>query len=339
MTAPTKSINLALQGGGAHGAYTWGVLDALLEDGRLAIKAISGTSAGAMNAVVLAEGLAEGGIEGARKQLEQFWRGISDGARYSPIQRSWLERRTGGWDVRNTPGFWWLDTLTRMASPYQLNPMNINPVVKVLGQLINFDIVQRLDSIKLFISATNVRTGKVKVFENHELTAQHIMASACLPDYFQAVEIDGDAYWDGGYMGNPSLFPFFYQETADDIVLVQVNPIERAEIPQTAQDIRDRVNEISFNGALLGELRAIAFVQKLLDDGRLQGSGYRRLHMHLIHEDDALNTFNAASKMNAEWDFLCHLRDLGRQSAKKFLADNFENIGVRGTLNIRAALL
>ncbi|MBD3221814.1 patatin-like phospholipase family protein, partial [bacterium] len=257
-----KAVNLALQGGGAHGAFTWGVLDRVLEDERLEIAAISGTSAGAMNAVAVANGITRAGPEGARQALHDFWLAMSRAALFSPARRTPIDLIMGNWSLDRSPGYHMLDALTRLASPYQLNPMNLNPVRDVLEASIDFAEVRACTAFKLFVSATNVETGRVKVFPHERLTADMVMASACLPHLHQAVEIDGVPYWDGGYMGNPALFPFHGRTGTDDTVVVQINPIERKGGPKTPQEIQNRLNEISFNGSLLKELRAIDFVDR-----------------------------------------------------------------------------
>jgi len=330
-----KSINLALQGGGAHGAFTWGVLDRLLADERLEIAAISGTSAGAMNAVALADGFVRGGASGAREKLAAFWKAVSESARFSPVRRSLVDRLLGSWSLDRSPGYHAFDSLTRAVSPYQLNPLNMNPLRDLLAESIDFDCVRSCQAIRLFISATNVETGRVKVFHGAELNADMVMASACLPHLFQAVEIDGVPYWDGGYMGNPSLFPFFYDSECADVVIVQINPVERKGVPKTASEIQNRINEIAFNSSLLKELRAVDFVTRLIEDGRLDGSQYRRVRMHLIQNQDALIPLGASSKMNAEWAFLTHLRDIGRDTAEAWLEANFDHIGTRDSVDVR----
>ncbi|MDT8439971.1 MAG: patatin-like phospholipase family protein [Wenzhouxiangellaceae bacterium] len=331
-----KPINLALQGGGSHGAFTWGVLDRLLADDRLKIEAISGTSAGAMNAVALADGFVRGGPEGAREQLDSFWKSVSKSARFSPVRRSLVDRLLGSWSLDRSPGYHMFDALTRVVSPYQINPLNMNPLRDLIAESVDFDCVRSCQAIRLFISATNVETGRVKVFHGHQLTADMVMASACLPNLFQAVEIDGVPYWDGGYMGNPSLFPFFYGSECSDVVIVQINPIERKGVPKTASEIQNRINEIAFNSSLLKELRAVDFVTRLVEDGRLDASEYRRVRMHLIHNQDTLIPLGASSKSNAEWKFLTHLRDIGRNTAEAWLEANFEQIGKRDTVDVRA---
>lgn len=331
-----KRVNLALQGGGSHGAFTWGVLDRILEDGRLEIAAISGTSAGAMNAVALADGYTAGGADGAREKLEGFWRAMSDGAKNSPIKRAPIDVMMGNWSLDHSIGFHMMDAMSRMFSPYQMNPMNMNPLKDVLESCVNFECVQSCNSIDLFISATNVESGKVKVFDSRLLTSDMVMASACLPNVFQSVMIDGVPYWDGGYMGNPSLFPFHANSDTADIIVVQINPIERKGAPTTPQEIQNRLNEISFNSSLLKELRSIDFVARLIEEGKLDEAEYRRERIHIIENQDVLKELGASSKMNAEWAFLTHLRDLGRETAERWLDTHFDSVGEKSTVDLRA---
>lgn len=333
-----KMVNVALQGGGSHGAFTWGVLDRLLEDDRIGIEAISGTSAGAMNAVVVADGFMKGGPNGARQALGDFWDAVSREAVKGPVQRSPIAVLTGDWSLDTSPGYIWFDTLTRLVSPYMLNPLNHNPLKDLLEAQINFDRVTACDKIKLFISATNVHTGRVKVFTCGEITSDAVMASACLPFLFHAVEIDGVPYWDGGYQGNPVLFPFFDACASSDVILVQINPIERKTTPQTAREILDRVNEITFNSSLLKEFRAIGFVARLIDEGRLDPSEYRQVMMHRIDAEEEILKLSASSKLNAEWAFLVHLRDVGRDAASRWLDEHYESIGKKSTLDIRSII-
>jgi len=334
MAIKTKKINLALQGGGSHGAFTWGVLDKILEDGRLEFEAISGTSAGAMNAVVCADGMMRGGNDGARDALENFWSAMSSSAKGSPIQRTPFDILMGNWSLENSPGYHFFDAMTRVVSPYQTNPFNMNPLHRLIEEVVDFERVRACDQMKLFISATNVETGRVKVFDPHSLTADMVMASACLPMVFQAVEIDGVPYWDGGYMGNPSLFPFHTHTDCSDIVVIQINPVEREGAPKSAQDIMNRVNEISFNSSLLKELRSIDFVSRLIREGKLSDKEYRNTRIHIIEDQDVLLPLGASSKMNAEWAFLTHLRDLGRTTAEGWLEKNFKHIGKKATVDI-----
>ncbi len=333
---PPKRVNLALQGGGAHGAFTWGVLDALLQDARIEIAAISGTSAGAMNAVALADGFTAHGPEGAREKLHHLWQSISDAARHSPIRRDPLDVMMGTWNLERSWGYQAMDLMTRLFSPYQFNPVDMNPLRDIVEACIDFDRVRHCDSIRLFISATNVETGRVKVFDSRRLTVDMVMASACLPHLFRAVVIDDVPYWDGGYMGNPALFPFHTESDSADTIVVQINPVERRGIPRSAHDIQNRLSEISFNSSLLKELRAIDFVARLIDEGRLDEDHYRRARIHIIQNQAALAPLGASSKMNAEWAFLVHLRDLGRETAQAWLARHYDDLGQRGTVDLRA---
>jgi NTE family protein len=333
-----KSVSLALQGGGAHGAFTWGVLDAILADGRLAIEAMTGASAGAMNAVALTEGWLDGGADGARTALENFWRRISVDGKYGGSERSLIDTMLGAWSDGRPPGLIWFELFSKVASPYDVNPLNINPLRGVIADLIDFDKVRGCVDVNLFISATNVRTGKIKVFTRQELTADHLMASACLPMLFQAVEIGGEPYWDGGYMGNPPLYPLFYEAHGDDVLLVQINPLERRGLPTNARAIQDRLNEITFNASLLRELRAIDFVTRLIDEGKLSTRDYKRVLMHRIDGGLPLAQLTSSSRLNSEWNFLLGLRDMGRTAAKRWLKRNYVAIGVQGTVDLKEAI-
>jgi NTE family protein len=334
-----KKINLALQGGGSHGAVTWGVADRLLEDERIEIDAISGSSAGAVNAVACAYGLHQGGNAGAREALDALWKNISDaGKLYSPVQANPFPDNAAGTDMMNAFSYQMFDMVTRTFSPYQLNPFDVNPLKDILDRTIDFGSLRHCKVTKLFISATNVRTGKVHIFETKDITSDVIRASACLPFLFKAVEIDGEHYWDGGYMGNPVLFPFFYESKSSDVVIVHVNPIERDTVPTTAPEIMNRVNEISFNSSLLRELRAVDFVHRLLEEGWLK-EGYnnrlRDIRIHSIRSDEALVDYDITSKFRTDWDFLNELKEQGRDIAGLWLDENFDKIGERSSVNLR----
>jgi NTE family protein len=336
----TKTINLALQGGGAHGAFTWGVLDRLLEEERILVEGISATSAGAMNAAVFTYGYAMSGREGAKRALAGFWRRISSAAMQGPLQPSWLDKMMGNHSLHFSPAFVLADLMTRLLSPYEFNPLNLNPLKDVLEASVDFAALRQSDCpVKLYLSATNVRTGKVKIFERHEVCADRVLASGCLPFMFQAVEIDGEPYWDGGYMGNPAIFPLIYGCESRDIVIVHINPLERAAQPRSALEILNRINEISFNSSLMREMRAISFVTKLIDDGRVGGDDLRRLFIHSISADAVMATLGVSSKMNADWDFLLHLRDAGRTHAEAWIAASFDRLGRESTVDIREQYL
>ncbi len=335
-----KTINLALQGGGAHGAFTWGVLDRLLEDERIAFEGVSATSAGAMNAAVLAYGLTEGGRDGARKALAGFWRRVSHAAATGPLQPTWLDRLTGNRSLEWSPAFIAFDLISRLLSPYQFNPLNRNPLREVLLQSVDFDRLRSADCpVKLFLSATNVRTGKIKVFENDVICPERVLASGCLPMLFQAVEIDGEHYWDGGYMGNPAIYPLIYRCDSRDVMIIHINPLERQELPTTAFEIMNRVNEISFNSSLMREMRAISFVTKMIDDDPAAMKSLKRVLVHAIAADDIMSGLGAASKLNGDWDFLTYLRDHGREHADKWLAGNFDSLGRESTVDVRKEYL
>jgi NTE family protein len=330
-----KKINLALQGGGAHGAFAWGVLDRLLEDDRIEIEGISATSAGAMNATVLTYGYAAGGRQGARKALDGFWRRVAHIAAMSPFQATWLDRLMGNKSLENSPAFLWLEMMTRMVSPYQLNPINYNPLREALEQSVDFKMMRSEPlPIRLYLSATNVRSGKVKIFCGNDVTPDAVMASGCLPFLFQAVEIDGEHYWDGGYMGNPAIYPLIYNCGSRDVLVVHINPMHRDQVPTTAGEIMNRINEISFNSSLMREMRAISFVTKLIDDGKLQATGMKRMLMHSISAEEVMSKLGAMSKLNADWEFLTELKEFGQAHADAWLARNYDSLGRESTIDI-----
>jgi NTE family protein len=330
----TKSINLALQGGGSHGAFTWGVLDRLLEENSIHFEGISATSAGAANAVVLAFGMTIGGREGARRALRTFWQKVADVSWFSPIQPSTLDRLTNNYSLDHSPAPLAFDILSRVLSPYQLNPMNYNPLRQVLETVVDFKRLNQGSAVKLFLSATNVRTGKIKVFTGEEVTADVVLASACLPFLSQAVEIDGEAYWDGGYMGNPAIFPLIYHCSSPDVLVVHINPLARPDVPKTAREIMNRINEISFNSSLMREMRAIAFVSRLIEEGKLRDPTMKRMRIHAIDAEEMMQGLGAASKLNADWQFLKHLHGIGRARAEAWLAEGFAQIGIASSIDI-----
>lgn len=329
-----KAINLALQGGGAHGAFTWGVLDYLLESPRVRIEGISGTSAGAMNAVITADGLLEGDEDNARQELENFWFAVSKAAVLSPIRRTPLDMWMGNWSLDNSPGYLAFDFFSRMVSPYQFNPLGINPLRDIIAERVDFERVQACQYLKLFVCATNVRSGQQQVFRREEMSLDMVMASACLPFLYKAVEIDGEAYWDGGYMGNPALFPLMEECDSRDIAIVQINPVYRDKVPRSAAAILNRMNEITFNASLIKEVRAIAMLKRLIEVSDSDMTCYRDTHFHRIDAEDALQRLSVSSKLNAERAFLTHLRNQGRRTAEAWLEENFAALGERSTLDI-----
>ena len=332
--AQVRRINLALQGGGSHGAFAWGVLDRLLEDERIAIEGISGTSAGAVNGAVAAYGLTVGGRDKARALLDELWQRIASVAALTPLQPTPLDRMLGVGRMDFSPGYWMLDTMARVLSPYQFNALSIDPLRDVVGSLVDFDVLRHCETVKLFVGATDIKRCRVKVFELAEMSLDAVMASACLPFLHQAVEIDGEAYWDGGYSGNPAIFPLIYGTEARDVLLVQINPINHDDVPTTAQGILDRLNTVTFNATLMREMRAIAFVTKLIDGGFDDEGRLKRLLIHVIEAEDEMRALGVSSKLNADWTFLQHLRDIGRARAETWLGDNHRHLGKKSTVDI-----
>jgi NTE family protein len=329
-------VDLALQGGGAHGAFTWGVLDRLLEEAWLTFDGISGTSAGAMNAAVMASGHAHGGADGAKAALEDFWKHVSDASKFSPMRRGPMEMLTGQWTLDYSPMYLAAEMASRIFSPYDLNPLGNHPLRPILAELVDFEALAS-SPIRLFITATNVRTGAGHVFRNAQITPDVLLASGCLPTMFQAVEIDGEFYWDGGYSGNPTITPLVRECRSQDTVLVQINPIVREEVPRSARDIMNRLNEVSFNAPLLKELRMIALLHKVADPGRGEGAQWAGMRLHRI-ATERVTELTSSSKMITEWPFLCGLRDEGRRTAGLFLDAHAGDLGKRSTVDLDALL-
>jgi NTE family protein len=331
-----RLIDLALQGGGSHGAFTWGVLDRLLEEPDLKIDAISGTSAGAMNAAVLADGWTEGGAEGARAALDAYWDRVARAAALSPLQRTPIDRMLGRWTLDHSPVFITLDLISRLFSPYDLNPRGRNPLTAILDESIDFERLAQ-SPIKLFVTATNVHTGRGRIFRNAELTPEVLLASACLPTMFQAIEIDGEPYWDGGYSGNPTITPLVRESDAQDTILVQINPSVRAATPRSAAEILNRLNEVSFNATLMKELRMIALMRKVADAGTGEGARWAGMRTHRI-TSEMFTELGYSSKLNAERDFLAMLREEGRRCTTEFLETHLGDIGERSTADLDVLL-
>jgi NTE family protein len=335
-----KRIKLALQGGGSHGAFTWGVLDRLLESGAFEIEAVVGTSAGAVNAAVLTFGLATGQAEGGRERLAEFWRLTAAHAARSPLQPTWLDRLNGPGNMTFSPMWRLADMVSKQLSPYEFNPANLNPLLDLIEEVVDFERLHAsLGGPRLFVCATNVLNGRLRVFEGPEITAKSVMASACLPFLFQAVEIDGQHYWDGGYCGNPPIFPLIYMGGAPDILIVQINPINIPEVPKTARAILDHTATLSFNSSLMREMRAIKFVSDLIDRGELDGAKHTRVFIHTIDAELELSAYDVSSKYNADLEFTRHLFNLGRDKAGAFLDAHAEDVGNRSSTDIAAKFL
>lgn len=343
MNGSQKKINLALQGGGSHGAFTWGVLDRLLEeDPHLQIEGISGTSAGALNAAVYLQGYVKNGAEGAKCALNSFWEKVALLGFFAMPQMTIFDRLLGNWNIDQSPVTFFVDLWQRFLSPYQTNPLNINPLRDTLSGLIDIPTIQACQNVKIFVAATNVETGRARIFTREDLSIDALMASACLPFAFQAVMIDGHPYWDGGYAGNPPIFPLIYRCDTPDVVLVQINPLLRPGVPDTSLEIMNRISEISFNSSMLSEMRAIAFVQRLIDDDHLksaEAARLKRMNMHVIANEKEMVKLGSASKANTDFSFLQMLKTLGRNAAEAWLKENWENIGVQSSVDLKNAYL
>lgn len=331
-----KRINLALQGGGAHGAYTWGILDRILERECFTIEGISATSSGSMNAVVLAYGMIEGGNDGARLSLHEFWKAMSEyGKMFGLTDTTPLDNLLH--PFLDAPlNFTVFSMISSFLSPYQFNPLNFHPIKEVLNNIVDIEKIKQNSLIKLFICATNINTGKIRIFNQNELSIDAVLASACLPKLFQAVKIDDEYYSDGGYLGNPAIFPLIYDTESTDIVILHTIPILRKTLPTTVMEIDTRLREVSFNSSLMREMRAIAFVSKLIEEGWIKKDHedkLKKLHIHCIRADKALENLPLASVYTPDWEFLLHLRDLGREAADAWLNEHYNFIGKKTTID------
>jgi NTE family protein len=327
--APKKSVSLALQGGGSHGAFTWGVMDALLEDGRLHFDGISGASAGAMNAAVLGHGFAQhpddpaaAGLA-AREALGVFWRKVARLGDASKLQRGWAQIWLSGWRASGAS-----------LSPYQFNPLDINPLRELLASCVDFSKLAATNLPQVHVCATHVKTGKAEIFSGKRLSEAAVMASACLPMMFHAVEVEGEHYWDGGFSGNPALHPLIYRSQASDIVLIQINPVERNHVPDTEAEIMDRVNELTFNASLLAQMRAIDLVNRLIGKGYLPPERYRTIRMHRIDGGEVLEAYPASTKSSADGQLIEALFELGQKCGERWLQKHYDEVGVRSSINI-----
>jgi len=332
-TAGQKVVNLALQGGGSHGAFAWGVLDRLLEEKSLRFEGITATSAGAVNAVVLADGLAAGGREEAKKALRAYWRKVSDLASRGVFQPSAFDKVNPDFGLEHSPGYLFMESMTYYASPYQMNPFNFNPLRDLLAEAINFERVRRQQIVKLFVSATNVQTAKVEIFEGKDLDVEHVLASTCLPLMMQAVEVAGEYYWDGSFTGNPAIFPLLFECAARDVIMVHITPAERPGVPTTSPAIMNRMQEIGFNTSLIREMRTLAYLTEQIDNGKM--TGIKRMLVHLVEAEDLIRVLSWSSRLNGDWDFLMHLFNKGRDRADRWLKQNFDRVGVESTVNLR----
>lgn len=333
-TPKQKSIAIGMQGGGSHGAFTWGVLDYLLEDGRLNIEGASGTSAGGMNCLALAQGLAEGGREGARKSLHRYWKVLSEKSKKIGMAPTPLDNFVGGHGIRMNPLFYMMGQMTKNLSPYEWNPKNQNMLADIVKELFNFKTISDYEAFKVFLCATNVRTSKLKIFSGKEITPEAVLASACLPILFQAVNIEGDDYWDGGFIGNPAIFPLIYNCETPDILVILLTPQYRHNTPKTLNEIHWRMTELSLINTLTREMRAIQFVGSLIDNGIADKTKIKKVNMHLIENPLVFSDLDHTSALNSDWDFLMFLFEKGRETAEKWMKKNYSGIGERSTANL-----
>jgi NTE family protein len=336
-----RTLNLALQGGGSHGAFTWGVLDALLADPRIALEGLSGTSAGAVNAVALASGYAKAlaaGTDprrGARDSLARIWDQVAAWGTVGSLQQRFGSMLWGGLPPELAPTNIWANAMRGLFSPYQSNPLDINPLRSLLEREIDFEAIARMPQLKVFVSATHVRTGRAVIFSGARLDAQAVTASACLPMLFHAVTIDGEDYWDGGYSVNPPLTPLIGQCACADIMLVQINPLRQDSTPQKPDQILDRVNELTFNASLLTQMRSIDFINTLLAEGALQRERAKQVLLHRIDGGEAMKEYPASTKSSTDAALIRNLFEIGQQRTRGWLAQHFEAIGQHGTVDIR----
>lgn len=334
-----KMLNLALQGGGAHGAFTWGVLDRLLEEKDLEIVGVSGTSAGAVNGACLVYGLIKGGNAEAQEVLADFWRKNSESQIFSPLQPTVFDKMFSHGNIDVNPFFWAFSLMSKYFSPYQWNPCRINPLHDLLLEVIDFEAIQAEKYFKLFLTATNIRTSKVKIFANSEITPDAVCASSCLPHVFQAVEIDGELYWDGGYIGNPAMFPLFQNTQCRDLMLIQIDSINYGKTPTQISDIADRATDISFNSSLMREMRAIRFVTDIINSGFDNNGRLIKTNIHYIGTGELLNEFNGSSKLNVSWDWLTYLRDNGRAKADEWVREHYGKVGLENSCDVNCMFM
>lgn len=332
----TKPIAVALQGGGSHGAFSWGVMDRLLEDGRFTIEGLTGTSAGGMNAVATVQGLMDNGPQGARDTLRSFWEKISESGKHSSLNnRGPVDKMMGKYTMYNSPGYVIFDYLSRIFSPYELNPMQIDPLKDVIEKTFDFDAIRRYKDCKVFLCATHVFSGKLRIFSTEELKAECMLATACLPTIHNAVKVDDEYYWDGGFIGNPVFFPLIYNCETPDIVMIQLNPTERKQLPTTAREIADRLNEITNNASVVREMRAVSFITDLIDQGLLDKKKIKKINMHVIEDEETFQELGWSSKLNTEWEFLNHLFEKGRAAADTWIKKNYDKVGKESTAPIK----
>lgn len=330
-----KKVAIALQGGGAHGAFTWGVLDRLLEGDLFEIEGVSGTSAGGMNATALIQGLMQGGLEGARESLSTFWHEISELEHLSPFRMSEMHKYFHEYNLASSFMFKTMKFIQTFISPYQMNPFNINFLRDFLSRFFDFENLRQFKDSKLFLCATHVTSGKLRIFKLPDLKLEVMLASACLPSLFHAIQIDGEHYWDGGFVGNPAIYPLIYECQTSDIIVIQLTPTYRKKLPYTSLEIVDRHKEITYNACLMREMRSIIFVTDLLDKGIIPEGAVKRLNVHLIRDQELFQDLDISSAFNTNWEFLVHLFDAGRKAGDEWIRKHYEDVGKRGTAELK----
>lgn len=328
-----KRLSIAMQGGGAHGAFTWGVLDRLLQEKDIVVEGVSGASAGGMNAVSVAQGMMEGGNEGAREALTRYWKVNTEAGKVSFLKPGVLDMLYNKYTMHHSFGFVMFDLMCKFLSPYQFNPSGTNALRDIVTKLFNFEKLNEYQDVKIFLSATHVYTGKIKIFSNinKELSVDAMLATACLPTIFNAVMVNGEYYWDGGYTGNPVMYPLIYDCECSDIMLLKLNPTHRYRLPTTAAEIGDRMNEITNNTSIMREMRSMHFITKLIDDGYIEPGKLKKMHVHLIENEATFQELGWSSKLNTDWDFLSHLFEEGRKTADQWMEKNYDKIGKETT--------
>jgi NTE family protein len=334
MVPKTKKIAIGLQGGGSHGAFAWGVLDAILADERLEIIGLSGTSAGGMNAAALLQGYNKNGREGARSELRRFWKLVHSRSSNLPLQPNLYQSMVGSHSLRGSPIYAWMNMMRDFYSPYEINPLDINPLKQLVQDFFDFDILHKPSKIKIFLCATHVKTGKLHIFKGKDLTENALLASSCLPSMFKAVEVDGEYYWDGGYVGNPAIHPLIYSCPTKDIAIIQLTQAHRDKLPTTADAIEDRYKEITYNACLVREMRAIHLISSLVERGVITDKSIKKLNMHVIKNKDLFEELDLSTALNTEWKFLEHLFEAGFKSGQQWLGDHYDDIGVRSSARL-----
>lgn len=334
MTQKAKKIAIGLQGGGSHGAFSWGVLDAIFADERIDIIGLSGTSAGGMNAAAALQGFNKNGRQGARDELRRFWKMVHSRSSNLPMPTNSFQSIMGNYSLRGSPMYAWVNMLRDFYSPYETNPLDINPLKNIVHDFFDFDILHKSSKMKIFLCATHVKSGKMHIFKGKELSENALLASSCLPSLFKAVDVNGEYYWDGGYVGNPAIYPLIYNCPTKDIAIVQLTQGYRDKLPTTADAIMDRHREITYNACLVREMRAIHLISSLVEKGMITDKSIKKLNMHVIRNTDLFEELDLSSAMNTDWKFLEHLFQAGFESGQQWITDHYDDIGIKSSADL-----